>query len=369
MALQEASALLKRNASNLWAKYLCILCLGFKNEIASFSSAVEALNELEAKNVFFRYLIAYNFLLRQNTEKALWHYLEIVDEKEGWLARTLIKKLKTDKTLEHIEGRLADFIVLPEFLPPRQAQSSQTILTPAAKTSKPIRSIWIKYSILSISILAFFIGLYFLSRHLKLSPQSEIKFPDARLGEWAAVMPVKNEKSVIYRYANRDAIITDFELAKQFLKTKRVNQSRYLLQRMILSNADFQSREKARYFTGFIPDLEFSDFADNIDLQKLLKEPKLRMDSLIVCDGELRDTKEEKVDEKIARTYRLISASEENELKLVVYASPSVVEEKTDQDFSTHRKRKKNTLQVYGKFKGLIGDQRAIYLEAIRVWR
>jgi len=138
-----------------------------------------------------------------------------------------------------------------------------------------------------------------------------------------------------------------------------VNQARYLLNRLMHSNADFQSREKSRIFIGFIADPEFSDFNDNLPLKELFDNVKLRRGSLIVAAGELRDT----VEDGNGITYQFMAREGGEEYRVHAFRPLSIKEE------IASGKGAQKSIQVYGRFKGLVGQQQAIYIEALRVWK
>ena len=129
-ARSAALALIDQNSENFWAHYLASVSSAFLAELKDFemylgvleslapdfASAGEMPSRAEAHralsgNVYLHYLKAYYALLQNDVEKALWHYLEIADDAEGWLARSLIKKFRKTKELKNVSFRVADFIV------------------------------------------------------------------------------------------------------------------------------------------------------------------------------------------------------------------------------------------------------------------
>ena len=72
--------------------------------------------------------------------------------------------------------------------------------------------------------------------------KNAVPVPDLQIGDSAAVMPVVPGDAVLYKYKSRDQVIVDFEHAKQLLAARRVNQSLFLLNRLMHSNADFNGR-------------------------------------------------------------------------------------------------------------------------------
>ncbi len=400
-ARTAAAELVQQDSQNFWAIYLAALSSAFLPELKDFEKYLSELENLVAQtggvselpsraetrktlagNVYLHYLRAYYALLQNDIEKALWHYLEIADDAEGWLARSLIKKFRKAKELKNVAFRVADFIVLPGELPPQESpvapgrQKMNGTVRLAAGGAEPgwqfgksrnwARGLRLSLSgfsylrlFLALSLAFVIFGVVLFRRHQTRQNLAQISVPDLQVADSAAVMPVPDAAKILYRYKTREGIIGDFDRAKELLKVRKVNQARYLLQRLVHSNADFQTREKSRTFTGFIPDPDFADFNDNLRLKNLFEDLRLRRDSLVVVGGELRDT----VSEGKGTLYQFIATENGEEFRIHAYRSERVKEETRKADAGN------KSVQVYGRFKGLVGAQQAIYVEALRVWR
>jgi hypothetical protein len=378
-AREGALAIIAGNPNSFWAFYLAAVSAAFEPDLREFEKYLAELEAFQTKNVYLNYLKAYYALLQRDIEKALWHYLEIADDAEGWLAKSLIKKFRKLKELKNIEFRVADFIVLPPELPPvivitphsieqkTAMKSGWQFATAEKKAKRKPRLAWLStlhdafpYGKVFITGLIVFIAtaagvLIYQHRHAR----TQIAVPEMQIADSAAVMPVPDPKNILYRYRTRDAIIADFDRAKLLLKERKVNQSRFLLARLLNSNADFQTREKSRIYAGFISDPAYTEFNDNIALKELFTNIKLRRQSLVVVAGEVRDS----ASEPGGTLYQIIAKEDGAEYRLNVFKATSVIEEKAN------TKQAANQLQVYGRFKGVVGEQKAIYLEALRVWR
>ncbi|MFO1472707.1 MAG: hypothetical protein U1F27_16920 [Turneriella sp.] len=393
-AREQARSIIADEAQSYWAHYLAAVSSAFARDLRDFEIQLEALDEFEVKNVYQYYLKAYYALLQHDIEKALWNYLEIANDKEGWLAKALIKKFRKLKELNGVEFHVADFIVLPAELPPplqlevKRAQSelkeAPTVPIkgmPAKKKSAPgwqfgkpprkaagafvtaiaalpLRRMFIAATLL-FATTAIVVVLW---HHWRTTKKTTVQVPDLQIADSAAVMPVVTGDSVLYKYKSRDQVISDFERAKQLLAGRKVNQSLFLLNRLMFSNADFQTREKSRIFLGFIQEPDFRDFNDNLTLKELFENVKLRRGSLVVASGELRDAAEENG----GTMYQLIAREGDEEYRINAFRPNSVKEEKGNDKKPAGNGR---YVQVYGRFKGLVGQQQAIYLEALRVWR
>lgn len=401
-ARAEALMLCTENAQNFWATYLAAVSSAFLPELKDFEKFLADLDNFVADgdefvelpsradarktlagNVYLHYLKAYYALLQNDVERALWHYLEIAEDDEGWLARSLIKKFRKTKEIKNVGFRVADFIVLPGELPPRRNIEAAEIENGAKANSvanvtkvgpgwqfgkrgkrlQPLRIRFASFSylkLLSALSLAFAIMAAVLFWRNQVRPKiTSVPIPDLQVADSAAVMPVPDATKVLYRYRTREGIIADFDRAKDLLRGRKVNQARYMLQRLVHSNADFQTREKSRTFVGFIPDPEFTDFDDNLRLRNLFEDVRLRRDSLVVVGGELRDS----VNEGNGTLYQFIATENGEEFRVHAYRNELVKEETRGSGGG------KKSIQIYGRFKGLVGAQQAIYLEALRVWR
>lgn len=400
-ARAAALSLIDQNSENFWAHYLAAVSSAFLAELKDFemylgvleslapdfASAAEMPSRAEARralsgNIYLHYLKAYYALLQNDVEKALWHYLEIADDAEGWLARSLIKKFRKTKELKNVSFRVADFIVLPGELPPKPPVPD--ILSggepPAVRVARPVddkrgwqfgksslRVRGLRFNFASFSLMrlmtavtiSFVIFAAFMLWQGRTAKPKVAAIPDLQVADSAAVMPVPDAAKILYRYKTREGIIADFDRAKELLKANKVNQARHLLQRLVHSNADFQTREKSRTFIGFIADPDFAAFNDNLRMKNLFEDIRLRRDSLVVIGGELRDV----YAEGNGSLYQFIATENGEEFRVHAYRGETVKEEAKATIAGS------KTVQVYGRFKGLVGSQQAIYVEALRVWR
>jgi hypothetical protein len=367
-ACSVARQLITERPGDFWAHYLATVASAFACEIQQFEehlSALESTVQNHQARVYLHYLQAWHALLARDSEKALWHYLQVADVAEGWLARSLIKKFRQQKEIPNPAFHAADYIVLPASLPPPLATEAKK---PAGWQFKPqkttklprIRMARFSWSRLTLAIAIAGVGVSALLLYNRNRKQSSVlEIPPLQVADSAAVMPVGKDSRVLYTYRSRDAIINDFEKAKKLLAERKVNQCRFILQRLMESNADFQTREKARIFLSFIPDLPFAEFNDNLLVRDLFSDPKLRTGSLILLSGELRDA----ATRSGATTYYLMVREGEREYLVQAYRDGSLPEEKLQTaDAKSH-------IQIYGRFRGLVGEQKTVYLEALRVWR
>jgi len=362
---------------NVWAVYLATISAAFQGDLKEFEAYLAEFEHAVAggsaqnAGLYLHYLQAWHALLARDIEKALWHYLQVAEEPEGWLARSIIKKFRKVKEITNPAFHAADYVVLPASLPPQLRKNTQ----PVAKKHEPAgwqyaapgglrlprfhlaAFSWSRLmSAMALVTIAVVTGFYIQYRARRAA---EPVVPQLQIADSAAVMPVTDPSKILYRYKTREAIIADFDRARQLLRANKVNQARYLLQRLLHSNADFQTREKTRTFLGFIPEPDFTAFNDNLRLKDLFEDIRLRQGSLVVVGGELRDT----VADGNGKLYQFIATESGEEYRIHAYRSEQVKEEVRADS------RGQKSVQVYGRFKGLVGAQQAIYVEILRVWR
>jgi hypothetical protein len=373
-ARAAALQLITTYPENFWVYYLAAISSAFASEIRNFEADLAELERValpETGAVYLHYLKAWHALLSRDTEKALWHYLQIAEDPEGWLARSLIQKFRKQKEIANPAYHAADYIVLPATLPPQtkiplkntaaaEKPAGWQYTAPAKKKLPHIRLATFSWARLAVALLIAALGVSAFLIYRRYKPQrAEPEIPALQVADSAAVMPVTQGARVLYTYYSRDAIISDFEKAKRLLRERKVNQSRFILQRLIESNADFQSREKARIFLNFIPDLPFAEFNDNLLLRDIFADPKARTGSLILLAGELRDV----MTQSGGTTYHCIVREGGREYLVQAFRDGNLPEEKLESS------DKKSHIQIYGRFRGLVGEQKTVYLEALRIWR
>ena len=94
-------------------------------------------------------------------------------------------------------------------------------------------------------------------------------------------------RKVSYEFSNEKQVLEEFEKAKRLLKEKKVNQARFLLQRILHSNVDFNVKSKCKTFIGFIPDLLAEEFNDPLSPDALSNEPDFYMHSQVLWEAKL----------------------------------------------------------------------------------
>lgn len=195
--------------------------------------------------------------------------------------------------------------------------------------------------------------------------ENTLEWHKLKINEWANV--VSQSKDSQYSYKDRQQLIDDFEMAKKIIGEGKVNQARFLLQRIILSNADFKSKEKSKIFLNFIPNVSYQDFHDPIALKNISKYSNFYFDSIVLIEGKI-------FKEVDGDNGKILSAlvNEDKEKYLVDAFLPTAKREKNWLPYQEYHKKQENNKEkmaiLFGKFKGLIGQPPRIYLELEKIW-
>lgn len=190
---------------------------------------------------------------------------------------------------------------------------------------------------------------------------------------WANVLSHKKEgpgnQAVLYRYETRNDLIEDFEKAREKMTSRFYNQARFLLQRILYSNADFKTKEKCKIFIGFIPEPDYRDFSDPVLPSEVMKSPEFYSGALVLWEG----TVEQVRDMEQGKQVRLRVREGQTDFHAEVFYNSG---EKSGKwlpysEFEKTRNRVGENTQkgvIYGTFRGLVGSQKTIYIEALRMW-
>ena len=220
---------------------------------------------------------------------------------------------------------------------------------------------------LLITGIAFTIFFYFDVKYFETPP----KWEKLEISPKTRILSKISPRQFIFSYKEPQDIIHDFEKAKSFLRLKKVNQSRYLLQKILNSNADFQAKEKSKIFLNFIPELSVEEFDDPVNPDQIITEPIHYQYAQILWEGKVHSNKVK------GNGRELEILVNYNQVEYIVHAFISLGEldsrwkpydsfkNKADQKVL---KTTSGEVVLFGKFKGLIGNQKKIYIELNRVW-
>ena len=384
-ALNKADQAVSIDRENFWAWYLGAVALGFLKDFEQYREYVKRAGKLHEVSPFFHYLKAYGNVLDGDMEKALWEWTRIVDFEEGWLARELIEDARKGKNILvwAAKGEFAKFIVLPDFLndlpkePDNQHQKVKKNQHLYKRKRAPIQIPLKLVTVLTLFIAVVSLGVYYLwyyepQNNSNKSSQGTLQgssWETLKIEDWANVLLHKTGKNILYKYKSRDDLLNDFESAKKLLTNKKINQTRFLLQRILHSNADFKTKEKSRIFLKFIPEPDHEEFKDPISPKQVLEFPDYYVNSIVLWEGQVLTFKE--VEQ--GRQLRLSIPDTEKEYSVEAFYHTGKTENKWEpyEKFSEKKEailEKKAQAVIYGKFKGLVGKQKKIYVEIIRLW-
>ena len=381
-AFDLADSQARNYKEDFWAWYIAAVSLGFLKKKDTFEHYVSRAVSLNPESPFVLYLQAYLSLQKKDIETALIIWTRLIDHEEGWLARELIEKARKSNSLINKAENcdISYFIVIPDFPDDRKAEEDYT---PKATFQKKIESGYQKnkntksflagfsrnaiiITIAALLVFAFYqIFSWYLSGKNNEKPEM---WKNLRIEEWAALVNTQTSDKEKFEYKNKDDLIEDFELAKKKLSEKKINQSRYLLQKILNSNADFKSKEKSKIFLSFIPEPDYQEFSDPVMPDKLVKSQAFYFDSIVLWQGTVLNIKD--VDN--GKEIRLLIKSDSEDYIVEAFL-PGIEKKSNWMPFGEYQKgkdmkEKKTQAIVYGKFKGLIGKQKNIYLELIKLW-
>ena len=177
-----------------------------------------------------------------------------------------------------------------------------------------------------------------------------------------------NTQDILYEYAKKEYIIDDFEKAKYAINQKRINTARYLLQRIIYSNADFGTKEKCKIFIGFIPDISKDEVSDFVPIHLVLKEPEFYFGIYVFQEVTVVSEK----DTPDSKQLQAIIKSGDDEYLAEIFFKKA----KKDSSWKPYNEFKQTETtedkvkkaMIFGQFKGLVGPQKKIYIESYQLW-
>ncbi|MDH5719407.1 MAG: hypothetical protein OEZ13_02185 [Spirochaetia bacterium] len=399
-ASDEAFEIIKNDGNNFWALFLGSVAYGFLDNRKYFLEYLEKAKELDPESPYLWYLMAYSALWEEDLEKALWFWTKITETSEGWLAKELIEKARKRNSLVKManEGQISNFFILPDFFneikPPDESQENAKQKKVTIQSKKKTRRIntstldtkklKLKINqyqktifIVSFSALFFLLVFIFNDNIINLFNNQPTDIQSKDDNRWMK-LSIESDASLsgssvnphpLYIYQNSENLVGDFNRAKQFLLEKKINQTRYYLQRILNSNADFKTKEKSKIFLKFIPEVDYEDFEDLLFVSEIRKEPEFFYDCLVLWEGRLVRLK----DVENGKEIRMLI--NEKNVEYLVEGFLRTDEKKPTWLSHEEFKRKKYDIStgsqkaiVYGKFKGLLGAEKTVYLEIISFW-
>lgn len=380
-ALQLSAKLRQQEPLSFWPVFINTVAAAFLGDYKSFEDNLELMRKADEYNPYLRYLFGFRHLASGDIEKALWEYSHLSQVEDKWLATDILEKIRKGQNMaEEAQTKgITAFVALPATVPVESitppnlyiAEKKQYLAAPSADKRRielaaeisdsetiPVVKKYSRkklYEALAVAsgIILFTITFVLLSP--KFRKAEKPRWEDFSIRDQATVLPIRSSNKAKYTFTDRDELVNDFEMAKKKLHSGSINQARFLLQRITISNADFVSREKARIFTDFIPEQSYEEFKDNITITEIQKNPVSRLNSLIVTEGKILNRKNTQEGESLS-----IAVHENGNEYLAEIFSRAKAPETVAQG--------KNIL-VFGRYKGLITARKIVYIEAIRIIR
>ena len=382
-ALRYADRAIEMNKKNFWGWYLGAISLAFLKDQTSFRFYLERAGDILPGSAYFKYLKVYSYILEDNEADAVIELTSLLDAQNGWFAHSLLEKIRSGEKLKEqaSKGDIGQFVLIPNLKQELKAMDAKDA-RPHRMFSKskkfrrkkyegrsgvPYRTLMAVFasSCLIAGLIFLFFHTNFFETKMSHSHEGKIKIP-AKVNILKDLAP----RSFLYRYEHPHEMISDFKRAKNLLRDKKVNQARYLLQRILYSNADFATKEKTKIFLGFIPKLLVEEFDDPINPSQLLKHPKYYEGSQVLWEGVTRSTQTSEG----GRQFEVTIYEKEKSFSVSAFIRSK---ENPDQweSYQNYKKTLDSKAQpqekqivIFGRFKGLIGKQKHIYLELDRLW-
>ncbi len=366
-ALYSADEAIQVNKNSFWGWYLGAISLAFLQDESSFIFYFEKAKKILPGSIYFKYLKVYMDILRDSEVDAIIELTELAYEKNGWFAHELLEKIRSGNSLRKhaLQGNIGKFVLIPNL-------KKELMLMKKNREKKKLNSnqSLLKVYFIFFSVICCFTGIFFGLRHLfflkKENAQQELK--NIHIPSKVSILRNLSARNFLYTYTNPKDIINDFEIAKQRIKEKKINQGRYFLQRILHSNADFATKEKSRIFTGFIPQVFFEEFDDPITPNQILKESKFYENSQVLWQGIIKSNN---INET-GKQFEIIIDEETHKVVIDAFLKEKIpnVKIKPYREYAKKNKlsSQEKSIVIFGKFKGLIGKEKRIYIELDRVW-
>ena len=274
----------------------------------------------------FLYLQAYLRLHSRNFREALLDYTRILQlDPSRTLADELIEKLKEgeDRVFREISdpANFVHYVPLraraKKNVPPAAAVSGTPTGSPgksrAGAKSFPLRGVGIALGIIVLAGVG--MGLLFAYapdmadmfarfRGGKASFPGRGDLPDVPARGTVIPREQFGDAPPRFIYEDRDAALKEFKRARAMIVRGAVNQARYLLGKIELSNAGFEIKERALLLRDVIPDVQREKFLDPVEIKAVHQEPYLFRGAQVIWTGVADDVRrgEKGLEFKLMRT-------------------------------------------------------------------
>ncbi len=376
-ALKRANEVIQLNRNNFWGWYLGAISLAFLKDKSSLIFYFEKANQILPDSIYLKYLKVYLNILEDHEISAIVELTSLLDSKNAWLARELLEKIRSGNKLKEYtkNGNVGKFILIPDLKKELLSINKHNKKLDTTKQNKK-RNLFFKKVNKNYNLVVFiligifgFLGLLYYFYSLK-NEKSLHNFDNILIPTKVNILRNLSSKKFLYSYTNLQKIIADFEKAKQLLKIKKVNQSRYILQRIIHSNADFSTKEKSKIFMSFIPQIVFEEFNDPVKAAQLVKEPLFYIGSQVLWKGIVKSHQSD----KIGTQFKIIVKEKEKSFMIDAF----IRQKKINSEWQPYQKYikpkdKKDLFQnknivIFGKFRSLVGEKKQIYIELDKLW-
>ena len=321
---------------------------------------------------FYLYLRAYLALHRGQPEQALLNWTSIlqIDPSQSF-ADQLIERIRRS------EEQVMEELHIPEYysrylppLPPSLLEGKETPKSWAKKQRSTLDLRGLFPILLFLSLGAGGAGVFFffrsgayeewavpelLSSILEFQEKDlELDLPKAPSRGTLLLPEGYKDNRPPYIYEERSALLKDYEEARRKILLGRVNQARFILGRIELSNVSFEIKERVLSLRASIPFLERSKFHDPLAMEDAAAKPYLYRGAQVLWGGKLRSLipRTKGIELVLLAEGEGTGASAEGKELRVEYRTSSSQKKKLLSKLSA-----KDKIRVFGIFRGLEAGQ------------
>ena len=307
--LEQAKDSLRNDHYGLFLQAVSLL---YSNDFLSAGSVIEAIQRINPSYIPFIQLKAF-LALKSSTgrEEALADYISALEKNPtDKLLRKGLRLIEKSADFNKFqrEIKISDLVHIPKpegkiryFKAYKYSREDLPHRTSGFPYSKLI---YVLLSVLVVSIITLiifkwgfkFTDLKFTNKEdeIRLSAASlnTIDMTELRGASFGIINKINKEKTPEF-YPSEDALINDFNEARQLMKKGNFNKAALILNKISNSNASFPVKEKSEFLIRFIIDSDERVY-DNIDMKQIAEKPYLFRGCSLRLIGKVANIKENK---------------------------------------------------------------------------
>lgn len=364
-AISVIHKVLETNPDNLFGVwYLGAICYIYLNHLNDAQEYINKAKEISPTNTYILLIQAYLHTINNQVSQAVYIWVDLAQKNENLIAKKLLEKTRKNKNMYlFAKQNSSPFFVLPDI----------HIIFPQSQylkihTNKRI------YVIILFFILILFLGYWILTqktffiKNIFLPLQKTTQNIEELQLTHAHVVKNLSSNKYLFFFANPKQILSDFQKSKKLITNKQVNQARFLLQRILFSNASFSTKEQVKIFLNFIPHISFDDFSKTISSTQVFQNFPFYQNSQVLWKTKVLHYKKE----TRGHTFQL----EKEENKIIYKITAFLPKSKNSKNWFyksayPHKKEgdsfSKSDAFIFGVTRSLL-DKQNIYIELDSIW-